>query len=163
MILRSKKLIEPKTIVSKNDKKSKLSLNASNTKEAELKENESFNLQLQESMNQMNISDPITSTPNDVSMAVSNESQVDASQKEQSINESNESDSEPNECKKSRAKYTKIETFDTYLELDEFIRSNNFYFIKITHNDFKPCTICQDDHNMKRIYLKCTCNKCNLK
>ena len=63
MILRSKKLIEPKTIVSKNDKKSKLSLNVSNTKEAELKENESFNLQLQESMNQMNISDPITSTP----------------------------------------------------------------------------------------------------
>ena len=43
MILRSKKQIEPKTVVSKSDEKSKL--NAFNTKEAELKANESFNLQ----------------------------------------------------------------------------------------------------------------------
>ena len=42
------------------------------------------------------------------------------------------------ECKKTRAKYTKVEVFDSYLELDQFIRTTNFYFIKITQNVFKP-------------------------
>ncbi len=68
--------------------------------------------------------------------------------------------------KRTRAQYSKVQTFQSRKEMDFFIRTMNEFNLNITHNDQTRCTICDDDcddHNMQQIYLKCACKKCNLK
>jgi len=62
----------------------------------------------------------------------------------------------------------KVRGFSTHESLDTFIRSNNKFPMKVTHNDPYPCTLCKDQsHQMIQMYLKCNCGdnnvECNLK
>lgn len=78
-----------------------------------------------------------------------------------------ESEMQPPFRKRMRASYIKIQSFNSRSELDYYIRTNNEFAVKITHNEQVKCTLCEyndDDHKMVQMYLKCSCSlKCDLK
>lgn len=90
--------------------------------------------------------------------------QSNASASEASESDSNKSDLiEKILTKRKRALFKEIDQFSSQADLDNYIRTQNFYFVKITHNERVNCSVCEYQHKMIKIYMKCTCKNCNLK
>ncbi len=60
-----------------------------------------------------------------------------------------------------RKHYVKIKEFDSAIDVDDFLRSENQYPLIITHNTKVNCTLCEnhDCHKMTQMYRKCQCKK----